>query len=154
MLYDIHEILAYIAVGDRYWRRYALVTISRSTLLLHWRRAPTFEDCRSDVNSATNIRNRPCNMVHVGNKNGSWKTAAKSNQNAGVPLLCGVALPRLTILFGVSSSVLKEEYDNLREMVELEIEEDSFMMTDFSEKRFFWIKELIPITSRKRKILL
>ena len=39
------------------------VTTSRSTLFLHLRRAPTFEDCRPNGNSITNIRN--CQYNHT-----------------------------------------------------------------------------------------
>ena len=76
-----------------------------------------------------------------------------------------------TILFGVSPSVLEEEFENLKQMVQIEIEEKSrlrsFHMLDSSRSNynfdqmidpslsdnFAWIKELIPINSRKGKSL-
>ena len=54
-----------------------------------------------------------------------------------------------TILFGVSSSILIEEYKNLEKMVQLDIEERTIILMDSSEANVYWIKELVPTTSRK-----
>ena len=56
-----------------------------------------------------------------------------------------------TILFGVSVSVLMEEYENLKAMVEIETEEDVFRMQDNSLSKFTWIKKLTSKNSRKGK---
>ena len=61
------------------------------------------------------------------------------------------------ILFGVSSSTLAEEYENLKAMVQLELEEDLFVMKDHepfkawfvNDAYYKWIKALIPSTNRK-----
>ena len=54
-----------------------------------------------------------------------------------------------TILFGVSPSILNEEYESLKEMVHMEIEENLFMMYDYSFSNFTWINELISTNSWK-----
>lgn len=44
-----------------------------------------------------------------------------------------------------------EEYENMKAMIQIEIEEENkeFQMADMSWQKFVWIKDLIPITSRK-----
>ena len=62
-----------------------------------------------------------------------------------------------TMLFGVSPSILKEEYDNLNAMVQIEIEEDEFLMDSTYHNslvsvfpaNYTWVKELIATNSRK-----
>ena len=46
-----------------------------------------------------------------------------------------------------------EEYEQLKPMVQIEIEKKSFEMFDFGNRPYDWVKELIPITSRKRQSL-
>ena len=53
-----------------------------------------------------------------------------------------------TILFGVSSTDLMEEYENLKEMVRIETEEKEFEIVDWTirgareAKNWTWVKEL------------
>ena len=55
-----------------------------------------------------------------------------------------------TILFGVSSTDLMEEYKNLREMVRIEMEEESFYrMSDYSFNSYVWVKDLSATNNRK-----
>ena len=60
-----------------------------------------------------------------------------------------------TILFGVSSSDLMEEYENLKQMVRIEIgEAEEFEMWGGSFlKNYTWVEELISHTSRKGIII-
>ena len=62
-----------------------------------------------------------------------------------------------TILFGVSPTVLMEEYENLKEMVRIEIEMDEFDMNDGDingiKKKYTWIKEHNSSNSRKGIII-
>ena len=42
-----------------------------------------------------------------------------------------------------------EEYENLKEMVQIEIEEKEFRMFDGTDKNYKWIKKHYSSTSRK-----
>ena len=41
-----------------------------------------------------------------------------------------------------------EEYENIKEMVHIEIEEDEFVMWDFISKKATWVKEHYSSTTR------
>ena len=54
-----------------------------------------------------------------------------------------------SILFGVSPSTLKDEYENLKEMVQIKIEEKNYETLGEAHGSFVWIEEINSKTSRK-----
>ena len=55
-----------------------------------------------------------------------------------------------SILFGVSPTTLIEEYENLKQMVQMKIEEQNeYLMKTNQYKTFVWIEEIYSNNSRK-----